>query len=129
MNEFAIIPKPVSIEFNHGTIDIAALETIYLKNNLDDERRVAKIFQCFLQPIISQKISRAESKSNQIVIAIDQTIDLPNEGYQLVLDGDNYIKLTSKMISGLFYGFQTFRQLCPIIIESKQAPDKTQIQK
>ena len=129
MNEFAIIPKPVSIEVNHGTIDIAALETIYLKNNLDDERRVAKIFQCFLQPIISQKTSRVESKSNQIVIAIDQTIDLPNEGYQLVLNGDNYIKLTAKMISGLFYGFQTFRQLCPMIIESEQVPDKTQIQK
>ena len=129
MNGLSIIPKPVSTELLHGSIDLTTFKEIYLKNGSNDERRLGEIFQRFLEPVVSLRISESESKSNQIIIALNKISGLPNEGYELTIDNDNYITLTAKTTSGLFYGFQTFRQLCPSELESGLIPENTQIQK
>ena len=128
MNELNIIPKPVSVVIEDGNIDLALLKSIALMHNSDDEKMTAVYLQKLLQPINALSITNFEkNKMDQIVLSIEPESPLPAEGYQLIIGKDNGAHIKASAGTGLFYGFQTFRQLCPTELEKNILPKNTQI--
>ena len=130
MNDISIIPKPVSKQILNGTFDLKSIKSIILKNGFEKERQVATLFKEYLRPVVSLSISEFVSNplSDHIIISLDTNADIPPEGYNLALDDLHGIELKAKSFSGLFYGFQTFRQLCPAELEKGERPKVTLIQ-
>ena len=123
MKELNIIPRPESIKINNGTTEINTIQTIALMNNLKDENKIAVLFKKFLQPINTLSISNFKKNNiNQIVLSIDSKSSLPKEGYELIIGGKNAVYINASSVAGLFYGFQTFRQICPDELENNISP-------
>ena len=49
MNDLYIVPKPVSTKILNANLDLKSIQGILLKNNSDDERHVAELFQDYLK--------------------------------------------------------------------------------
>ena len=65
--------------------------------------------------------------SNSFFIKIDRDLDLGEEGYRLSIDSDNSVEINSLSYAGLFYGYQTFRQVCDPELESEKGLMSTSI--
>jgi len=130
MNDISIIPKPESKQILNGTFDLKSIKSIILKNGSEKERQVATLFKEYLRPVVSLSISEFVSNplSDHIIICLDTNADIPSEGYNLAVDDLRGIELKAKSFSGLFYGFQTFRQLCSAELEKGERPKVTLIQ-
>ena len=122
-----IIPKPTNIELTFGFIDLRLIKKFITKNDSKEENQVASLFEKFLKPIsgIDQKIS--EDIAGIVFIELNPALKLKKEEYILNIndDGNVYVKASSK--SGLFYAFQSFRQLCPSELENSELPFNTTI--
>ena len=112
-NIIKIIPKPISIAAGDGELNLNSITAITLKHNSKSEEFVAQLFQKFLRPIKWINLSNLEETSpNQIIIDLDPKLPIPHEGYNLSIGENQSIILKAASSSGLFYGFQTFRQIC-----------------
>ncbi|SVB94335.1 uncharacterized protein METZ01_LOCUS247189, partial [marine metagenome] len=129
MNDLYIVPKPVSTKNLNANLDLKSIKGISLKNNSDEERHVAELFQDYLKPVSLVSVSKSLSESNEkhIIIALDSNSEIPDEGYELSIDEHHFIELKASSPSGLFYGFQTFRQLCPPELEAGEPPKNTNV--
>ena len=108
-----LIPLPSSIKKLPGEFDTQLITYIVLKNNSKEEKNSAKLFQGYLKPIGDISISSMkETQENRLIIELDTSSQIDTEGYSLLIGKDNAIYLSASEASGLFYGFQTFRQLC-----------------
>ena len=133
MNNIAIIPEPVSKQIFNSTFELKSIKGIILKNGSEKEHQVAALFQEHLSPIISLSISEfipahLSGTLDYIIISLDTNAEIPPEGYHLAVDNQHGIELSANSFSGLFYGFQTFRQLCPPVLEKGEKPTNTLIQ-
>ena len=127
MKNIKIIPKPTSIKAKGDYIDINKVEIIIVENNSIDERNVAELFQSFLSPIKGLGISSINKNKKRILVSLNTSYDIPEEGYNLSIIGDQKIDLKASSVSGLFYGFQSFRQLCDPELETGSRPTSTKV--
>ena len=128
MNDTNLIPMPSSINFLPGKFDIQSLSSIVLENNSEGEKNCAALFQKYLKPIRSISISSIkETQETQLYIELDTAYQINSEGYRLLIGEGNAIHLKASTTSGLFYGFQTFRQLCDPSLEKNENPVNTSI--
>ena len=127
MKDINIVPKPTSIKAKGDYIDINKVETIIVENNSIDERNVAELFQSFLKPIKGLGISSINKSKKRILISLNTRYDIPEEGYTLSINGDQKVDLKASSVSGLFYGFQSFRQLCDPELETGSRPTSTKV--
>ena len=117
---------PATIKNLPGDFDTQLISSILLINNSNEEKNCAKLFQSYLRPIGDISISSTkESQENQLIIELDRSSHIEVEGYSLLIGKDDAIYLKGSSASGLFYGFQTFRQLCDRSLESGIKPEKT----
>jgi len=117
---------PATIKNLPGDFDTQLISSILLINNSNEEKNCAKLFQSYLRPIGDISISSTkESQENQLIIELDRSSHIEVEGYSLLIGKDDAIYLNGSSASGLFYGFQTFRQLCDRSLESGIKPEKT----
>ena len=121
----SIIPKPVSAQYSGETIDLISLERICLANGSKGERSVSKLIQDFLKPIKEFPVKQDLLVNGNILINLDLSLQIPDEGYTLIVGKNNSVELKAKTPAGLFYSFQTFRQLCPPELEKTEAPKNT----
>ena len=125
MSDLNLIPMPATIKNLPGDFDTQLISSIILKNNSKKEKNCAKLFQSYLRPIGDISISSTkESQENQLIIELDKSSHIEAEGYSLLIGKDDAIYLKGSSASGLFYGFQTFRQLCDRSLESGIKPEK-----
>ena len=128
MSDLNLIPMPATIKNLPGDFDTQLISSIILKNNSKKEKNCAKLFQSYLRPIGDISISSTkESQENQLIIELGRYSQIETEGYSLLIGKDNAIYLRASTASGLFYGFQTFRQLCGMSLENGVKPEKTTI--
>ena len=127
MKNINIIPKPTSIKAKDDYIDINRIEIIIVENNLVGERNVAELFQSFLSPIKGLGISSINKNKKRILVSLNTSYDIPEEGYKLSINGDQKVDLKASSVSGLFYGFQSFRQLCDPELETGSRPTSTKV--
>ena len=123
-NTFQIIPKPASVTLRKGKMDLKSITAITLKHNSKSEEFIAQLFQDFLEPVRMIDVSQfKDSESNQIIIDLDLEYPIPHEGYNLSIGENQSIILKAASPSGLFYGFQTFRQICDSKLDAGERPN------
>jgi hexosaminidase len=104
------VPKPVSIKFLDGTFEIARTTTIAAKN---DAIVVGNIAQSELQKSTGFRFEPGMfAKKGTIAFRLDPKLasKLGTEGYILHASG-NQATIRAAKPNGLFYGFQTLRQM------------------
>ena len=126
-DQITIIPKPTSIKLTSGFIDLKLIKKIIPKNNSNEEQQIVTLVEDFLKPILSSNKRESDNVVGKIFIELSPDFELKEEEYFLEINknGNIYIKASSK--SGLFYAFQSFRQICPIELENHELPIKTNI--
>ena len=128
MKNINIIPKPSSIKTQEGFVDIGNIKRIIVDNNSSDEKHIAGLFRSFLTPIKEIEISSTKNNEKEkVLISLSPEHDVPEEGYVLVIGEGQTIDLRASSASGLFYGFQSFRQLCDPGLEIGSKPQNTNI--
>ena len=132
MNQISLIPQPKLLKHLDGNFDLKSIKYIVLRNGREEERRTAEFLQKYLMPITPLSITDFSSISlnndvNYFIISLDEGSDIPDEGYELKIESGKSIEITASSFPGLFYGYQTFRQLCPIELEKGEKPVNTQI--
>ena len=133
MNKISIIPKPVYTQILSGSFDLMSIKGIILKNGSAEERQIAELFQNLLEPVTVLSISEfipadLSGVLDHIIISLDENYEIPKEGYNLAMGEHHRIELKASSPSGLFYGFQTFRQFCSPELEKGELPENTRIQ-
>ncbi len=127
MKDINIVPKPTSIKAKGDYIDINKVEIIIVENNSIEEINIAELFQSFLNPIKGLGISSINKSKKRILVSLNTRYNIPEEGYTLSINGDQKVDLKASSVSGLFYGFQSFRQLCDPELETGSRPTSTKV--
>ena len=128
MKNINIVPKPSSIIAKEGYVDISNIEKIIVENNSSAERNVAELFQSLLTPIKDINISLTETNNKErILVSLSPDHSMPKEGYMLRIGENQKVDLKASSSSGLFYGFQSFRQLCDPKLEAGSKPESTTV--
>lgn len=127
-NSLSIIPKPNSVQLLEGLFDLNSLVGIHLVHGSEPERSILKLFKDLLLPIKKLQFSEDCLGVLKIFIDLDLNLQSPDEEYVLIVGKNQSIYLTARTPAGLFYGFQTFRQLCPPELEKGETPKSTLIQ-
>ncbi|MBC8216535.1 MAG: family 20 glycosylhydrolase [Candidatus Marinimicrobia bacterium] len=123
----SIIPKPNSIQLIDGQFDLIRLRGIHLQHGSEAEHNVLPLFQELLSPIKDLQFTGDFLGAYKIFIDLDENHNVPEEGYILTVGENQSVFLDANSPAGLFYGFQTFRQLCPPELEKGEIPANTSI--
>lgn len=108
--EVAVIPMPIKLVHRPGSFRLDDRTRIVCRPQAD---RVAALLRIALQPASGFPLPIARNAaSNSILLAIDKSIKLGDEGYRLAVAKDR-VEIRAAAMPGLFYGAQTFRQLLP----------------
>ena len=112
-----LIPLPTEIKQGTGSFTLTSATKIVLKTDSVGTKKACDLFLDLINSSTGLNIGYASSSASPIVVELSSQIEDP-EGYQLkVTPKDILIKAqTSK---GVFYAFQTLRQLLPPVIESR----------
>ena len=110
----ALIPQPQSVILKEGSFTLSSETKVF----------IPKKYQSDFQSYISEKIGSATGfdvqittgkrppASNYILFEIVKNENMPEEGYVLEISPDE-ILVKAKSYAGMFYAFQTIRQLLP----------------
>ena len=119
MSKINVIPNPLETTFKEGFLDLKQIDEILLASGNDAEAAIAEIVKRFLTPVNELPIRiKNHRTSNSFFIEINRDLDLGEEGYRLSINSDNSVEINSLSYAGLFYGYQTFRQICDPELES-----------
>lgn len=111
-----VIPTPVSLNQNEGSFKVS--KNMAFCATTPEAQTVAKYFASKMNTATGYNIIVGDKPvSKGITFALDQTLQINDEGYNLEVTSDG-INISAKTPQGLFYGMQTFMQLLPAEIES-----------
>ena len=121
MSKINVIPNPLETTLKEGFLDLRQIDEILLASGNDAEAAIADIVKRFLTPVNQLPIRINNHRTpNSFFIKIDKDLDLGEEGYRLSIDSDNSVEINSLSYAGLFYGYQTFRQICDPELENEK---------
>ena len=126
-NQINIIPKPRTLKTTPDVLDLLLVKDIVLENNSAEELEIANLFKDYLKPIINLNIEKDASFKNAIYLKLNPRSKLQKEGYLLEINKNGNIYVEARSQSGLFYAFQSFRQLCSTDLEKKKATKESTI--
>jgi hexosaminidase len=111
-----VIPAPLSLVQNEGAFKLNKNTTIYAST--PEVKTIAGYFAAKMSPATGYRFTIDEKEvSNGISLAIDNSLDVNNEGYTLDIT-PGLVTIKAKTPAGIFYGMQSFLQLLPAEIES-----------
>ncbi len=119
----SIIPMPSSLRSMPGTFNLDKKTRIFLSPASLTARAAVDIFRMQLAGSMGFEMKYAANLPGSRAIVISQDNQISNrEGYCLTVDKQK-IEIRYRTESGLFYAFQTLRQLLPGTVESKTKID------
>ena len=128
MSEINVIPKPAKTILKDGFLDLKHVNGILLASGSEAETAIANMVKRFLSPVKDLSIKTGGGGSpNSLFIKIDSDLSLGEEGYNLSINTNNSIEIKSISYAGLFYGYQTLRQICEPGLESGKIEEPTKI--
>ena len=107
-----LIPEPKNIELKQGVFSLSQDTRILYSAGLDDLAEMVTNYLPF-QPVVAKLEESSGNFDNSVQLKIDPSVQCPIEGYKLLITSDQ-ILITGTEISGVFYGFQTLRQLISV---------------
>ena len=113
----SLIPLPAEIKPGVGSFPLTSAVKIVLKTDSAEAKKICDFFLDLINPSTGLNIGYASSSTFPIVVELNPEIDHP-EGYQLKVTPKN-ISIQAQTPDGIFYAFQTLRQLLPPVIESR----------
>ncbi len=127
MKKISIIPQPSSIKIKPGYIYLKKLKGIMIIENSERLVKIANIFKKFLYPISNLEVLPWDKNSDKYLKIIIRNNNIKENGYNLTIDAESGIVLEASTEKGLYYGFQTFRQLAPVELEKKESSNTIKI--
>jgi len=112
-----LIPYPAEIKQGAGTFEIKSTTKIMLKTDTTEVKNVCDFFLTVINPSTGLNIGYGSSSDLPIMVELDSLITHP-EGYHLKVTTKD-ITIQAQTPTGIFYAFQTLRQLLPPEIESR----------
>lgn len=111
-----VIPSPASLTQNEGRFKLK--KNTAFSVSTPEAKTIAEFFAAKMNAATGYNITVGDkATSDGITLAIDEALDVNNEGYTLDATQDGVI-IKAKTPQGLFYGMQTLLQLLPAEIES-----------
>ena len=113
----SLIPLPAEIRPGAGAFTVTSATRIILRTDTDEVKKECDFFLDLINPSTGLNIGYASSSQSPIVVELDSLIAHP-EGYRLRVTTKE-VTIQAQTTAGLFYAFQTLRQLLPPLIESR----------
>ncbi len=120
-----IIPKPENIEVKHGGIELSNKLYLVFKDDSKEALKIKNFILEYLKPMNIELVDKEVSGSENLVLEKMED-DGVEEAYQLDIN-EQGIKIQSSSYKGLFWGFQTLRQIFPPELEAGVKPEKIQL--
>lgn len=117
-----IFPKPQSVVATNSSFEVTAKTGICVLGNSPEVMKIGEQLANYLRPATGfafevKTVDQMPSKRN-ILLALDESLTLGDEGYELVIE-EKTVVLKAAKPAGLFWGVQTLRQLMPSAIEKE----------
>lgn len=106
-----LIPKPVQIEVSSGVFTLTH-STLISSNSSGQELSAYLHDKLKKSTGFNLKTTTNATKMHHIVLEVNTSLKLPEEGYRLIVN-ENGVIITGKDRGGLFNGIQTLLQLLP----------------
>lgn len=118
--EVNIIPQPVSIQVLDGQFKLSAQTTINVVKGADDLEPAIRFFNNLVKTTLGTTLTTEEGtvKKNAINITIDPA--LKKEAYTLDINKQS-VSIKAGSSQGVFYAFQSLRQMMPVALEKGEA--------
>ena len=113
----SLIPLPADVKTGTGKFTITSATKIILKTGSAEVKKTCDFFLNLINPSTGLNIGYASASASPIFVELDSLIAHP-EGYRLKVTPKD-ITVQAKTPAGIFYAFQTLRQLLPPVIESR----------
>jgi len=110
-----IIPKPLKLELNSGSLEFEDEVCLVFDDNSTDAIRLSSFIMDFLSPLNVKLVREPVKNATNIILSIGA--DCSDEGYTLEI-GDEGVQISSSTYQGVLWGFQTLRQILPAELES-----------
>lgn len=114
--KISIIPQPSKVQINMGEFILNRDCTFLFDNTNQEIVRIVAFFNDFLKKKYDFQLNK-NGKGGSVQFKLVNFPDLGNEGYQLQVI-KNGITISANTPDGIFYGFQTLKQLLPLEAEA-----------
>ena len=114
-----LIPLPAEMRVGTSEFTLTAETKIVLKSNSADVKKASDFFLDIINPSTGFNIGYATSSTSPIFVELDSRIVNP-EGYRLKVTPKD-VTIQAQTAAGVFFAFQTLRQLLPPEIENRSA--------
>ncbi len=102
--QLSLFPTPAKTQAKKGTFEVSKNCTFQGNNEY------ANLLIEQIKPTFKQTASGSGNKKQIVLLSIDNSCGIPNEGYQLMVNEDT-LRLTASTKTGLFYGKESVLQL------------------
>ena len=116
-----IIPKPLSVEYNNETLLLTDNIYLVIDNDFRDAKRLCNYIKDFLSAYKVKVVETAQTDGTNIFLYLVESQNY--EAYSIEID-EKGIEINSFSYQGIFWGFQTLRQLMPVEIENGGKPEE-----
>lgn len=122
-NEYNLVPYPQELTAQQGSFELNQ-STKVLYNGSENSQFVAQVFADFIQPATGLQLTVESTEGqaavkNAVCFVEDTNLKGVEGSYQLEVTGNGILVKANNPV-GLFYGFQTIRQLMPAELEAKE---------
>ncbi len=121
-----IIPLPQEMTLGEGHFELNKQTKWVIDPEVSDMRVLTKLFNETIQQArgFELAVDTDKNASNRIVLSVDSASKMNPEGYELKVSKEQ-ISIHASHAAGLFYGWQTLRQLLPVEFEQSSQMDST----
>ncbi|MDR1414593.1 MAG: beta-N-acetylhexosaminidase [Odoribacteraceae bacterium] len=127
VNEVNIIPRPAALQVMPGSFSLTPKTVINVVAGTDELLPACRFFSALVERSlgIPLEITRGKARGKAINLTVDAS--LGEEAYTLIARKKS-VDITAGSARGIFYAFQTLRQLLPAGVESGEAAPSISIQ-
>jgi len=112
-----LTPYPAEVKIGAGSFSLTSAVKIVLKNDSEELKRTCDLFLELVNPSTGLNIGYDSASLYPVIVELNPEI-VHREGYHLKVSPQE-IRITAQTPAGVFYAFQTLRQLLPPVIESQ----------